>query len=504
MASQFQPSLEEVRQLFAAGAGNTVPVFRNVAADLLTPVSAYLKLTWKSDVGRSDFANTFLFESVAGGEKIGRFSFIGANPRKVVRVGDREAVRGDPLAAIEQELAEVRFVKVKGLQSFTGGAVGYIAYDCVRFFEPKSARPLRDTLQIPDSIFMLFDTIIVFDHLRHVVQVVSHVRLNGPGKPTAEAVDAEYARAVDQVTAVTTLLEAEFTPLPPQGPITTLNAEAVSNVGKDGYEEFVRRLKHHIVQGDIIQAVPSQRVTRSTDLHPFNAYRQLRGLNPSPYMFYLDLGDFQTVGASPEMLVKVDEGRVFTHPIAGTRRRGATPEEDEALAQDLLGDLKERAEHVMLVDLGRNDVNRVCEPSTVQVDSLMHVERYSHVMHLVSNVSGRLRADCTPHDAFRSIFPAGTVSGAPKVRAMQLVGELEGDRRGVYAGAVGWFAYSGGLDTCIAIRTMVFKDGKVHLQAGGGIVHDSVPDAEFEETVNKLRSNVAAIAAAEARFLHSA
>ncbi|KAJ1558077.1 hypothetical protein HK405_014476, partial [Cladochytrium tenue] len=275
--------------------------------------------------------------------------------------------------------------------------------------------------------------------------------------PTAEAVDAEYARAVDQVATVASLLEAEFTPLPPQGPITTLNAEAVSNVGKDGNEEFVRRLKHHIVQCDIIQAVPSQRVSRRTDLHPFNAYRQLRGLNPSPYMFYLDLGDFQTAGASPEMLVKVDEGRVFTHPIAGTRRR--TPEEDEALAQDLLGELKERAEHVMLVDLVRNDVNRV-------------------------NVSGRLRADCTPHDAFRSIFPAGTVSRAPKVRAMQLVGELEGDRRGVYAGAVGWFAYSGGLDTCIAIRTMVFKDGK--------------------ETVNKLRSNVAAIVAAEARFFNEA
>ncbi|KAI9331524.1 anthranilate synthase component I [Zopfochytrium polystomum] len=491
----FQPSVETVKSLLASGAGNTIPVYQEVAADLLTPVSAYLKLTKHST------AHSFLFESVAGGEKIGRYSFIGSNPRKILRVGDKETIHGDPLLVVEKELADIKYVKVHGLQTFTGGAVGYIAYDCIRFFEPAAARPMKDTLELPDAIFMICDTIIVFDHLRHVLQVVSHFRTDTEDLHDLE-IEAEYSRVVKEISAVVALLSDETTVLPKQRPITTLEAEAVSNVGKAGYESFVTRLKHHIVEGDIIQAVPSQRVSRRTDLHPFNAYRQLRGLNPSPYMFYVDCDTFQLVGASPEMLVKVEDGRVYTHPIAGTRRRGATPTLDDALAQELLGDLKERSEHVMLVDLGRNDVNRVCRPETVTVDSLMHIERYSHVMHIVSNVSGRLREGKSMYDAFRSIFPAGTVSGAPKVRAMQLVGEMEGDRRGVYAGAVGWFGYSGNLDTCIAIRTMLFKDGFVHLQAGGGIVYDSVPEDEFEETVNKLRSNVTAIQLAE-KYHHS-
>jgi anthranilate synthase component 1 len=374
--------------------------------------------------------------------------------------------------------------------------VGYIAYDCVRFFEPKTARPLKDPLNIPDAIFMLCDTIVIFDHLHHIIKVVSHFKAENQFLSDTD-IKFEYNRVATEIAKAVALLSTDDTPLPVQPPITTVNEEGISNVGQEGYEGFVKSLKFHITEGDIIQAVPSQRVSKKTDLHPFNAYRQLRSVNPSPYMFYVDLVDFQLVGASPEMLVKVEDSVVYTHPIAGTRKRGKTPEEDEALASELLSDLKERSEHVMLVDLGRNDVNRICIPSTVTVDSLMHIERYSHVMHIVSNVSGTLRENKTMYDAFRSIFPAGTVSGAPKIRAMQLIAELENEKRGIYAGAVGYFSYSGNLDTCIAIRTMVFKDGYVHLQAGAGIVYDSVPTSEWEETVNKLKSNLTAIKQAE-------
>ncbi|KAJ3193053.1 hypothetical protein HK101_005523 [Irineochytrium annulatum] len=489
----FFPSLAEAQKFTFENAGNIIPVYQEIFADLLTPVTAYLKLTG------AKMQNSFLFESVSGGEKIGRYSFMGCNPRKVVRTGSQEPITGDPLLMVEKELNQYKFVSIPGIHHFTGGAVGYISYDCVRYFEPKTARPLKDPLGIPDSIFMFCDTIVIFDHLHHLIKVVSHLHVSSDLAPTE--VERRYKLVTEEIAKVVRYLSSEDTPMPKQAPITTIGAESVSNVGKAGYERFVGELKKHINDGDIIQAVPSQRLERKTSLHPFNAYRQLRSLNPSPYMFYVDLGEFQIVGASPEMLVKVEDGVVFTHPIAGTRRRGKTPEEDEALAQDLLGDLKERSEHVMLVDLGRNDVNRVCVPNTVTVDSLMHIERYSHVMHIVSNVSGCLREGKTMYDAFRSIFPAGTVSGAPKVRAMQLIGELEGERRGVYAGAVGYFSYSGNLDTCIAIRTMTFKDGNVYLQAGGGIVYDSVPEDEFEETINKLKSNVTAIQTAEEYFL---
>ncbi|KAJ3114351.1 hypothetical protein HDU96_002229 [Phlyctochytrium bullatum] len=424
---------------------------------------------------------------------------MGCNPRRVIKAGAKEALHGDPLKIIEKELSSYKFISVPGIHHFTGGAVGYISYDCIEYFEPKTKRPLKDPLQIPDAIFMLCDTIVIFDHLHHLIKVVSHVSVE---QDYSEAIVEEgYRKAMREIQSIIDQLAADETPLPNQGPITTTDAEAVSNVGKVGYETFVKKLKFHITEGDIIQAVPSQRIKRQSSLHPFNAYRQLRSLNPSPYMFYVDLVDFQLVGASPEMLVKVEDNVVFTHPIAGTRRRGKTPEEDEELAKDLLGDIKERSEHVMLVDLGRNDVNRVCIPNTVSVDSLMHIERYSHVMHIVSHVSGTLRPGKTMYDAFRSIFPAGTVSGAPKVRAMQLIGELEQEKRGAYAGAVGYFSYSGNLDTCIAIRTMMFKDGFVYLQAGGGIVYDSIPEDEYEETVNKLRSNVRAIDLAEKHYL---
>ncbi|KAJ1569826.1 hypothetical protein HK096_000825 [Nowakowskiella sp. JEL0078] len=342
---------------------------------------------------------------------------------------------------------------------------------------------------------MFYDTIVIFDHLHRVIQVVSHFKVT-ESSMTPSKVSEEYSRVLEQINEIIKKLNSESTPLPIQKPIE-LGHASESNVGKLGYEAFVNKLKHHIIEGNIIQAVPSQRIEKRTTLHPFNAYRHLRGVNPSPYMFFVDLNDFQIVGASPEMLVKVEDDIVYTHPIAGTRKRGKNLAEDEALALNLLGDIKERAEHVMLVDLGRNDVNRICQPETVNVDSLMHIERYSHVMHIVSNVSGKLRSDKTPFDAFRSIFPAGTVSGAPKVRAMELIYDLEQEKRGIYAGAVGYFAYSNTIDTAIAIRTMFFRDEKVYLQAGGGIVFDSVPEDEYEETINKLRSNVTALERAE-------
>ncbi|CAG8727383.1 6453_t:CDS:2, partial [Racocetra fulgida] len=362
------------------------------------------------------------------------------------------------------------------------GAVGYVAYDCVKYFEPRTTRELDDPLGLPDSVLLLFDTLVIFDHIYQVIKVVSHYRYD---KADSQFVDYHYQKATDKPTPNITQKEI------------ILNQTSVSNVGKDGYKEFVTILKDYIKKGDIIQAVPSQRFARPTTIHPFNAYRHLRTVNPSPYLFYIDLNDFQIVGASPELLVKVEDNIVYTHPIAGTRKRGKNKEEDEMLAKELLSDPKERAEHVMLVDLGRNDVNRVCQPQTVKVDSLMHVERYSHVMHIVSQVSGKLRPDKTRFDAFRSIFPAGTVSGAPKVRAMELISELEREKRGVYAGAVGHFDFANSIDTCIAIRTMVFKDGFAYFQAGGGIVYDSNEDSEYQEIVDKLQSSVTCIDKAE-------
>lgn len=369
----------------------------------------------------------------------------------------------------------------------------------MKYFEPRTARVLEDPLELPEAVFMLFETVIVFDHLHQVIKILSHLTVGQNGEPiTKEA----YARGRDHLNSIASLLTtAQPFHMPESSAMSTDKpCSMTSNCGKEGYEEMVRYLKNHIVSGDIIQAVPAQRIKRSVKAHPFQVYRQLRSLNPSPYMFYLNLSDFQVVGASPEMMCQVIDGRVVTHPIAGTRKRGKTLQEDAVMAQDLLADKKEKAEHIMLVDLGRNDVNRVCDSSSVTVDSLMHIEKYSHVMHIVSHVSGNLRPDKTPFDAFRSIFPAGTVSGAPKIRAIELIAECEKEKRGVYAGAVGYFSFSGDLDTAIAIRTTVFKDGFAYLQAGAGIVHDSDPTMEYEETMNKLRSNMVSIDRAESEF----
>lgn len=382
-----------------------------------------------------------------------------------------------------------------------------MGYDCVKYFEPKTARPLKDVLGIPESFFMMFNTIIAFDHFFQVVKVITFV----PIRSSDAELEAEYHKGQEVLQrTIDTLLQPGY-PLPPQGPIVP-DQEYISNIGREGYEGHVTRLKEHIGKGDIFQTVPSQRLSRPTSLHPFNLFRHLRTVNPSPYLFYIDCEAFQLVGASPELLAKEEKGRIISHPIAGTVKRGKTPEEDEALAEELRGSLKDRAEHVMLVDLARNDVNRVCDPMTTQVDRLMVVEKFSHVQHLVSQVSGVLRPEKTRFDAFRSIFPAGTVSGAPKVRAMQLIAELEGEKRGVYAGAVGYFGFNmsstdgmtelpGAMDTCIALRTMMLKDGVAYLQAGGGIVFDSDPYDEYVETLNKLGANIQCIKGAEAKYL---
>jgi anthranilate synthase component 1 len=392
-----------------------------------------------------------------------------------LKTGPGHGPAEDPLPALEEELARHRVAHVPGLvlPPMTGGAIGYVGYDCVRYFEPKTARDMKDVLGVPESLFMFFDTLIAFDRFYGVCKVITYFKV--PESRSSEALEAEYQNCRKTISSLVDILISPDTPLPPQEPIK-LDQEYTSNIGRSGYEGHVTGLKQHIMKGDIIQAVPSQRFARPTSLHPFNIYRHLRTVNPSPYLFYIDCGDFQIVGASPELLVKEEAGRVITHPIAGTVKRGKTVAEDDALAAELRASLKDRAEHVMLVDLARNDVNRVCDPLTTRVDRLMVVERFSHVQHLVSQVSGVLRPGMTRFDAFRSIFPAGTVSGAPKVRAMELIAEFEKEKRGVYAGAVGYFGYGGfdaqggekegAMDTCIALRTMVVKDGVAYLQAG--------------------------------------
>jgi len=478
------PTLDEVKELATRGLGNLVPIYREVTADLETPVSAFLKVR----TGKY----SFLLESVEGGERMARYSFIGTQPYRVVRTGPGEEWEGDPLTPLEQEVSRFREIPVEGVPAFTGGAIGYVSYDAVRHFEPRVKPPEADELGIPEAIFLFCDSMVVFDHIRHTIKVLAHCRLDGD-------IDASYRQAAFRIDEIVEKLNNPTVQLPPEevGAVLRTNGQAQSNVGREGYELMVERIREHVVAGDVIQTVPSQRLARKVAVHPFNIYRQLRIVNPSPYMYYLDMGDFQIVGASPELLVRVEDGVVFTHPIAGTRPRGATPEEDERLATELLTDEKELAEHIMLVDLGRNDVGRVATPGTVTVDKLMEIEKYSHVMHIVSNVSGKLAAGKTVFDAFRAVFPAGTVSGAPKVRAMELIAELEPTKRGVYAGAIGYASFSGSLDTCIAIRTMLVKDGVAYLQAGGGIVYDSVPETEYVETVNKMRALMRAIDQAE-------
>lgn len=475
------------------------PIFKYVGNDDLTVHQAYLKLAKLNDPKRSQ---SFLFESSVNGDSVDRYSFIGVSPRKIIKTGDVEEVFGpkftnvDPLTILESELNTYQQAETPGLPKFSGGAVGYISYDCVKYFEPKTKKPLKDVLKVPEAVLMLYDLVVAFDHVYQRFQIINNVHITDVTEVAEKFEEARLSIEIIEATLTEVVALESLNPLQP--PIK-LGQTFTSNIGQEGYEKHVTTLKEHILKGDIIQAVPSQRVARPTSLHPFNIYRHLRKVNPSPYLFYMDLLDFQIIGALPELLVLTDEkGHVVTHPIAGTITRGKTKEDDEKNAEILRSSLKDRAEHIMLVDLARNDVNRVCKPETNKVDRLLTIQRFSHVMHLVSEVSGTLRADKTRFDAFRSIFPAGTVSGAPKVRAMELIGGLEKEKRGVYAGAIGHWGYDGkSMDTCIALRTMVYKDGIAYLQAGGGIVYDSDEYDEYVETMNKMKSNNNTILEAE-------
>ena len=489
------PTWQDFRRL--AGASTVVPVYREILADMETPVSAFRKI----DSGNY----AFLLESVEGGEQWGRYSFLGSNPSLVFQCKGRqvEVLEGaavtrsdagtDPLDAIQAILGRYRPAPVAGLPRFSGGLVGYLGYDLVRFLErlPEHA---KDDLGLPDAVLLLTDTLLIFDNVAHTIKVVSNAVVSGPGEAAARMAYDEAERKIGA------LIAALRRPVgAPRSPRSTPRAgERTSTFGREDFEAAVRRAKAYVEAGDVIQVVLSQRLAARTAADPFDAYRALRIVNPSPYMYYLRLGDVKLVGTSPEVLVRLEDDRIDVRPIAGTRRRGGSEAEDRALEAELLGDAKERAEHIMLVDLGRNDVGRVARPGSVDVTQLMTVERYSHVMHLVSHVRGRLAPGRDAFDVFRACFPAGTVTGAPKVRAMEIVEELEPVRRGPYAGAVGYFSFSGNLDTCITIRTIVFAEGTAYVQAGAGIVADSEPAAEYQETLNKAEGMLRAIALAEA------
>ena len=489
-----RPSLEEFKH--KAKQGNLIPVYREILADMETPVSAFLKI----DDGR----HSFLLESVEGGEKWGRYSFLGSRPSVVVRSFDRtveitrrgkierRSFQSDPLEAIKDVLSEYQPVPDPALPRFFGGAVGFMGYDVVRFFEDLPNRDKKG-LGLPDVFFMITDTLVIFDNITHMIKVVSNAHVNG------QSVTAAYREAVAKIDAIVKKLKkgvkSQGTGV--KGKKLKKGTPLKSNFTQAQYEQAVLKAKEYIKAGDIFQVVPSQRFQTGINVEPFEIYRALRLINPSPYMYFLRCGDATVVGASPEVMVRLEGERIDLRPIAGTRRRGATEEEDQALAAELLADPKERAEHIMLVDLGRNDVGRVSTPGSVQVSELMVIERYSHVMHIVSNVRGRLSDGRDAYDVIRACFPAGTVSGAPKIRAMEIIDELEPTRRGPYAGAVGYFGFSGNMDTCITIRTLVIKDKVAYIHAGGGVVADSDPAAEYQETVNKAKAMLRAVEMAE-------
>lgn len=492
---RYSLSVEQVAEL--QDQGNMVPIYREIMADMETPVSAYLK------IASGPYA--FLLESVEGGERLARYSFIGTDPYLTVRLENgtayanqrgykQEICYDDPLVALQTFLSPYQPVDIPNLPLFLGGAVGYLSYEAVRYFEnlPVAA---NDPNGDPDGMYMFVDTMVVFDHLERRVKVVSHVHID-PDTPLETA----YTHAVERIETLATRLEAERVPPPTTDipfPMASVQERAEHNMSREYYDEIIERAKEYIRAGDVFQVVLSQRVEVDTPAHPFTLYRALRTVNPSPFMFYLQMGDEQIVGASPEALIRLDHGVLTTHPIAGTRRRGASEEEDVALEAELLNDEKERAEHVMLVDLARNDIGRVAKPGTVKVPVLLRTDRFSHVIHLVSHVTGELRDDLTAVDALRACFPAGTVSGAPKIRAMEIIAELEPDRRGFYSGCVGYVAYSGNMDMALTLRTVAVRNGRVYMQAGGGIVYDSTADFEFQETLNKMGAAMKAIELAE-------
>jgi len=529
----YSPTLESFVKL--AAQGNLIPVTRRILADFETPLSAYHKIRGQGE--------SFLFESVEGGEHLGRYSFVGCNPRAVIRQdGNRveliengkvtqqflvsheqkpdgmdtsffvagvlkthgkveelavscettpEIVR-DGLEVVERVMKKYRPVPMPSLPRFTGGAVGFIGYEFIHDVEPVVPRPAQDDLKTPVMYFLIADELLIFDRVAQTITILVNAILeNGADPATA------YEDAVGEIERLVSLLEQPSLHQPVTIPTEVPSVPFDSNVPREQFMANVRKAKEYITSGDVIQVVGSQRFSTPVKAAPLDIYRAARSINPSPYMFLLELEGFSLVGASPEIHVRCEDHKVEIRPIAGTRPRGKTAEQDLKNETDLLADPKERAEHVMLVDLARNDLGRVCDYGTVQVKDLMIIERYSHVMHIVSQVEGRLAADKTPYDLMRATFPAGTLSGAPKVRAMQIISELEQTRRGPYGGCVGYFSFNGNLDCCITIRTALLKDGKAYIQAGGGWVNDSTPEAEFDETVNKAKAMLKAVALAE-------
>ncbi len=502
----FSPTLDEFLKL--AGQGNLIPVTARILADIETPLSAYRKIRGQGE--------SFLFESVEGGEHLGRYSFVGCNPRAVIKqtgskievIQDGKVVEKfgipapskvpcdncvkDGLEVVERVMKKYRAVTLPGLPRFTGGAVGFIGYEFIHDVEPTVPRPTHDELGTPAMYFIVADQLLVFDRVAQTITVLVNAAIDEATSPT----DA-YESAVEEIERLLSLLEQPLEHVPVSVPSEVPSVPFQSNVAKEKFLANVAASKKFITAGDIIQVVGSQRFSVETKASPLDVYRAARSVNPSPYMFLLELDGFSLVGASPEIHVRCEDNKVEIRPIAGTRRRGKTADEDVALEKELLADPKERAEHVMLVDLARNDIGRVCDFGSVQVRDLMIIERYSHVMHIVSSVEGKLSADKTNYDLMRATFPAGTVSGAPKIRAMQIIADLEGTTRGPYGGCVGYFSFNGNLDTCITIRTALLKNGKAYVQAGGGWVNDSEPEAEFQETINKSKAMLKAVALAE-------
>jgi anthranilate synthase component 1 len=527
----YLPTLDDFLKL--AAQGNVIPITRRLLADIETPLSAYRKIRGQGE--------SFLFESVEGGEHLGRYSFVGCNPRAVIRqTGDRveviengrvmekfevrsaavpaaagaqsqqpyepqspttggSAAAGtatlrvrDGLEVVERVMKKYRAVLLPGLPRFTGGAIGLIGYEFIHDVEPVVPRPPKDELHTPTMVFLIADQLLIFDRVAQTITVLVNAFLDG----AADSAEV-YEDAVGEIERLVSLLEQPSEHHPVSLPDEVPPVPFQSNVAKEKFSANVLKAKEYITAGDIIQVVGSQRFSTPVKASPIDVYRAVRSVNPSPYMFLLELDGFSLVGASPEIHVRCEDGRVEIRPIAGTRRRGKTDAEDAALEKELLADPKERAEHVMLVDLARNDIGRVCDFGSVQVKDLMVIERYSHVMHIVSEVEGKLSADKTLYDLMRATFPAGTVSGAPKIRAMQIISELEQTTRGPYGGCVGYFSFNGNLDTCITIRTALLKDGRACVQAGGGWVNDSTPEGEFQETVNKSMALRKAVAMAE-------
>lgn len=488
------PSYEEYLEKLEKG--NLIPVWEEILADYDTPVSAFRK------IDSSDFS--FLLESVEGGEKWGRYSFLGTDPSVIFRSkgsdieilenGESKTFKANPIDALRELLSRYRPVVTKDIPRFHGGAVGYFSYDTVRFIEdiPEIA---DDELELWDSIYMITDCVLVFDNINHKIKIIANAYV-----PSADEAEQEYSNAVNKIEKIKEKLRSSVDKKylnSNGGDKSTDEVILESNFEPEKFKQSVEKTKEYIRAGDIIQAVISQRWKTDLKVDTFDLYRALRVLNPSPYMFYLKMGDQAFVGSSPEVMVRVEGSRIENRPIAGTRPRGKTKKEDIQFEKDLLSDPKEKAEHIMLVDLARNDLGRVAKVGTVEVDELMTIERYSHVMHIVSNVIAELEEGKDAFDVIKATFPAGTLSGAPKVRAMEIIEETEPSRRGAYGGAIGYFSFTGNMDSCITIRTFVVKDNKIYIQAGAGIVSDSVPETEYQESVNKVKALVKAVELAE-------